>query len=964
MHFQRFCVALAALALPFAVHAPVWAQAPEYQDLESVVHEVTAPDPWPFAASDLAPDPEYRVGVLPNGMRYIIRPNATPAAQGMVYLWINAGSLGEEPDQAGYAHFIEHMAFNGSTRVPEGEMVRLLEREGLAFGPDTNASTTFDRTVYMLNLPRNDAALLDTALMIMRETASELTLDPAAVAREIGVIQSERRVRDTYQQRATIDQLRFFYPGSAFAENWIGGRDETIDAATSRRLRDLYERWYRPSNAAIIVVGEFDADAAEAAIAAHFASWQAAPVETPASAGPFDLERAGQTAIFIDPALSEQINVSRSAAWIARPDTVASRRERLLREIGYAIINRRLQSLGRSGDPPFRAAGMVTEEVFQQARTTSLVVQAAEGEWQRGLAAAQEEYRRALLEGFSQAEVAEQIANLDGSIEANAAGAATRHNSNFITGAMTLLEDEQIPTTPQSAAERFANTRPLITPEAVLAAMLADLVELDNPLIRFSGRTAPVGGEAALRAAWDAGMAAELAPREAATVASFAYTDFGPPSAIVADTVEPLLGIRTIAFANGVRLNLKRTDLAADRITVQVNIDGGQMLDTRENPLATAMTSSLILGGLGAHSLDELQSILAGHQLGIGIEADEETFLFSATTTPRDLQMQLQLFAAAVADPGWRTDGEEQYHRNVSNFFARLDATPDAALSTALGAIVSDNDPRFSLQSQDAYLQLSFARLRDAIGSALGNGAIELALVGDFDEEQAIAFVASTFGAFPQREADFEAYVDNRDRSFTADRTPRTLTHSGEANQALLQMLWPTRDGEDLAESLELNLLEGVAQSLLLDRLREELGQTYAPGASADQSRVYPDWGTFSISASVTPADMPATRAAMLAVIEQLRAAPVDADTLLRARAPQLEAYDNLLKSNGGWMGLVDRAQSQPDRLARFLEGRALLEALAPEDVQAMAQRYLDPAQRLEITVLPGEAASPPALAE
>lgn len=953
MTFRIFLALSAAIALPLAAQA----QAPEYQDQASAIPPVAHGDPFGLTASDLPVDTQYRLGVLDNGMRYVIRPNGTPSAQGMVYFWVNAGSLGEDPDQAGYAHFLEHMAFNGSTNVPEGEMIRLLEREGLAFGPDTNASTTFDRTVYMLNLPRNDAGLLDTALMIMRETASELTLDPAAVTREIGVIQSERRVRDGYQQRALIDQLKFLYPGSAFAENWIGGRDETIDAATSARLRDFYARWYRPSNTAIIVVGEFDADAAEAAIRQHFASWQGAPVEAPASAGPLIVDRQGETAVYIDPALSEEIDVVRHAPWIDTPDTVATRRERLLREIGYAIINRRLQRLTRVENPPFRAAGISTDDVFDVARTTTLSAQAAEGDWQRALAAAQEEYRRAREFGFTAAEVAEQVANLRVSVEANAAGAATRPNGSFITGAMTLLEDGQVPTTPQSALERFLEHEPLITPAAVLAAMQADLAPLENPLIRFSGRTAPAGGAEALRAAWDAGMATALAAREDAALAEFAYTDFGTPGTVVGDVTEPLLGIRTLTFANGLKLNLRRTDVQADRVTVQVNIDGGELLDTREQPLATAMASSLISGGLGAHTLDELVSILAGRQVGLSFGSDEETFQFGAVTTPRDLEMQLRLFAAASADPGWRPQGEEQYRRSVTNFFARLNATPDAALGNALGGIISDNDPRYSLQPEADYMQLTFARLREAIGDRLANGAMEVALVGDFDEAQAIAMVAATLGALPPREAEFRDYADNRDRRFTADRSPRTLYHQGEANQALLQMIWPTRDGEDMRETLELDLLENVVRSMLTDRLREELGQTYSPGASASQSRVYPGYGTFTINAAITPADVQPAREAMLAVIEHLRTDPIEADALLRARAPQLEAYDNLLKTNGGWMGLVDRAQTEPDRISRYVEGRALLEALTPADVQAIAARYLDPAQRLEITVLPDPAA-------
>ena len=939
-----------ALNLPLAAIAQTVPAAPA----QAAVAAPDLPgDPFDIAASDLPFDSAYRVGVLDNGMRYVIRPNATPAGQGMVYLWVNAGSLGEEPDQAGYAHFLEHMAFNGSTNVPEGEMVHLLEREGLAFGPDTNASTSFDRTIYQLNLPRNDTALLDTALMLMRETASELTLDQAAITREIGVVQSERRVRDTYQQRNLIDNLNFVYPGSGFARNWVGGRDETIAAANSQRVRDYYQRWYRPDNTAIIVVGEFGGDAVEAAVRQHFASWQAAPVEPPASPGPIDLAHSGQTTVWLDPALSEQLVVTGNGPWIERPDTVATRRERVLREIGYSIINRRLQRLSRQDDPPFRSAGIDTGEVFHEARSTSLTVQAAEGEWQRGLAAAQEEYRRALVYGFSQAEVAEQVANLRTSIESNAAGAATRHNSGFVTGAMTLLEDGQVPTTPQSALERFAAQVPTITPEAVLAALLADAVPLDNPLLRFSGRTAPTGGAEALRGAWNAGMSTALAAREEAATAEFAYTDFGPAGVVASDTLEPQLGIRTITFANGLKLNLKRTDLAEDRVTVQLNIDGGELLDTREQPLATAMSGSLIVGGLGQHTLDELVSILAGKQVGIDVGASGETFQLAATTTPGDLPLQLQLFAAALTDPGYRPTGEAQYRQNVGNFFARLDATPDATLGNAIGGIISDNDPRFSLQPQDAYMQLTFAGLRQAIEDRWQHGAMELALVGDFDEAAVVDLVASTLGALPARETAFGAYPEARQRSFTADRAPRTLYHQGEANQALLQMVWPTRDGEDLKETLQLELLGRVLRLELTDSLREQLGQTYSPSAGADQSRVYPGWGTMTLGAAITPADVEATRAAMLAVVSALRAGPITDDLLQRARAPQLEVYDNQLKSNGGWMALVDRAQSQTDRVPRFLEGKALLESLTAQDILATAQRYLDPAQRLEIVVLP-----------
>ena len=249
-------------------------------------------------------------------MRYIIRPNATPAGTGMVQLWIDAGSVAETDDQQGYAHFIEHMAFNGSTHVPEGDMVKLLEREGLAFGADTNAATDFDSTVYKLDLPRNDPKLLDSALMLMRETASELSFTPEAVEREKGVVLSERRVRDTYDYRNTLDDLAFLYPGARFAERLPIGTLESIQHATPEGLRAFWSREYRPGNAAIIVVGDFDPGprGSQDPRALHRLARRRVRCPSPSSVARLTTALADKSDVFVDPALSERVTVSRSAA--------------------------------------------------------------------------------------------------------------------------------------------------------------------------------------------------------------------------------------------------------------------------------------------------------------------------------------------------------------------------------------------------------------------------------------------------------------------------------------------------------------------------------------------------------------------------------------------------------------------------------------------------------------------------
>lgn len=929
--------------------------------LAACVQQVTPPATarpqvtWPFEASDVPVDTAFRFGKLDNGLRYVIRQNTQPAGTALVRMVVDSGSLAENEEERGYAHFVEHMAFNGSTNVPEGEMIKLLERKGLAFGADTNASTGFERTTYKLDLPRNDPELLATALMLMRETASELTFSEQAVERERGVVLAEMRDRNTYVMRELEDRLQFTDPDALYVSRLPIGTTEALNAANGEKLRAFWQREYVPANTTLTVIGDFAPDLVEAAIRERFADWAAAPLPARPDPGPVDPSRKDQTDIYIDPALSERVSATRNGRWLDEPDSVATRRENLLRQIGYAIVNRRLERLSRQDKAPFRSAGFGTGKTFKAGRATNLIVDVGDGEWRRGLVTAAVEYRRALKFGFTEAEVAEQLANIRTATENAAASTDTRSNGALTALILNALADEAVPSTPQNALERFLAFMPEITPDKVLAALKREAVPLDKPLLRFRGRKEPEGGAQAIRAAWNEAMATPLERGTQAELGAFAYTDFGEPGTVVEDETDPRLGIREIRFANGLRLNLKSTALEKETIRVELNLDGGRMLDTRDNPLATAMIDMLPDGGLGKHSQDDLQSILAGRSVGFSITAEGETFTSAARTTPRDLELQLMLLAAALTDPGYRPEGEENYRRNIANYFARKDATPTGALASEIGGILSDKDPRFTLQPQADYRALTFARLRDAIGDRFAHGAIELALIGDLDEEQAIALVAKTLGAIPARETEFQPYAENRARSFTSDRRPRVIRHTGPADQALLRLTWPTRDDSDPVDTLRLQLLERIVRIELTDTLREKLGKAYSPQASSTPSRHYRGYGTFDLTASVDVADIDATRQAIEETIARLRASPVDDDMMSRARQPLLESYDNMLKTNLGWLVLADRAQSRSDRIDRYLNARKLLESFTGQDIQAMAQRYLGKDVGLEVLVLPKE---------
>ncbi len=913
---------------------------------------------WAFEKSDIPVDPAFRFGRLANGMRYVVRRNTLPAGTAIVRLDVAAGSLDEAPSERGYAHFIEHMAFEGSTHVPGGEMVRLLERNGLAFGADTNASTGFEQTNYRLDLPNADPKLIDTALMLMRETASELTFDPQAVERQRGVVLSEMRDRNDWAYRNGLADARFFAPQALYPERFPIGTAQTVGDASADALKAFWRREYVPAHATLMVIGDIDVAKIEARIRARFDDWRAAPAEPIPEAGPITATDHGRTAIAIDPALAERITVARNRPWLDEPDTVAQRRENLLRQIGYGIVNRRLIRIARRPNAPFRGAGFGTGDIFEAGRVTRLIVDTVDGGWRTGLPAAAREYRRALHDGFTTAEVAEQVAGIRVQAQVAATSAETRGNQELAEAALGLARDRTVPSDPRTALARLIAFIPDITPARVMAALRRETVPLKDPLIRFQGRRQPVGGELAIRNAWHGAMRGAFGDQGAVTPTSFAYTDFGVPGAVASDTIGPL-GIRQLRFANGVLLNLKRTDIEKGAILLRVGIDGGDRLDTKPDPLTTAMVGSLPLGGLGKHSEDDLQSILAGRAVGIDFDSVDDRFIEAARTTPDDLSLQLALAAAFLTDPGYRAEGETQYRLQINNFFASKDATPASALRNAIGGILSDDDPRFTLQPVDAYRALTFARLKAAITDRLAHGAIEVSLVGDFDDTAVIRQVATTFGALPAREPAFGSFANQPPRPFTANHERRIVRHTGPDNQAIVRFTWRTRDDTDPIETLQLELLERIVRIQLTEGLRERLGKAYSPSAVSLPSHVWHGYGQFGVSASVDVKDVGATQAAILDAIGALRAASVDPDLLERARAPMVQAFDNGLKTNFGWLGLVERAQTEPDRIARYRSGKASLQAISAADIQVLAARYLGADRAVEVVVLPQGVATP-----
>ena len=957
---RRASTALSPLVFLIASTAPAYAkEAPAKAAAPAAVNpQSEAAKAWNFAPSDVPVDANIVFGVLPNGMKYALLKNSTPKDSVVLRMRFAVGSFAEAEDQRGLAHFLEHMAFNGSKGVPEGEMIKLLERKGLAFGADTNASTGFDETIYKLDLPNASDDLIDTGLMLMRETGSELTIDPAAVDRERGIILSERRARDTYQLRNLIDQLDFQMNGMTVANRIPVGTEEVIKTAPAARLRDLYDRYYRPERATLVMVGDFDPAAVEAKIKARFSDWKGrGPAGADPDIGNVDYKRAAAADDFIDPAIQDMVTIAGFKPWTLDPDSKAKRARKLAEDIGEAIVSRRLAKIALNEDSPILTGYFSDAEGWKTFDQVTVGVVAKEGAWKDALALAEQEQRRAVQHGFTQAEVDEQLANRRTALRNAVAGVTTRRSDALADTLIGAAEGDFVVVRPETSQALFEAAAPSLSAAAVSAAFRKRMEGLSPPLARVSAKK-PIDGDtgailAALRASTEVAVAA---PTEAVN-AAFAYDNFGTPGKIVSDERVDDLGIRRIRFANNVMLNIKTTDFQKDKVMLSLRVDGGSLLATRDDPTKVSLASSIMLGGLEAHSVDELRSVLAGKTVSPGFGMDTDAFGGSALTSPEDFGLQAKLMAAFLTHPGYRPDGLALIRRVLPQQYAANDATPAAVLGRDAGGILANNDPRSQTPPLDKMMTLDWAQLKPVVADSFAHGAIEVGVVGDIGEQAAIDAIAATFGALPQRRAAFDPRTDARVRQFAADRSERTLIHKGPAEQAELRVYWPARDDSDLGEAMRLNLLARVMQLMLTEELREKLGESYSPGAAASLSDEFPGYGHMFAASNVDYKDLATTRAAIFAIAKELRDKPVDADLIDRARKPLVEAMVKSRRENSYWLNYVAEATSHADRLDRSRNGIGEVEAATPAELQALAKRYLVDDKALVIKAVSDKAA-------
>lgn len=916
------------------------------------------PRPWPQTSSDIAPDKAAIFGTFENGFRYIIYPNPEPPKRVSLRLHIAAGSLMEADNQQGVAHFLEHMVFNGSKDYSAEDLIPKMQRLGISFGAHINAHTSFDETVYMLDLPDLSADTEKLGFTVMRDFADGALLAKEEIDKERGVILSEKVSRDSVENRMMEQQFGKLLPDSLVTKRFPIGIENVIKSAPRERFVDFYTRYYTPERMTFIVVGDINVAEMKAKIEATFGSMvnPAQPGKNP-SLGPIKQPEGIETAVFADKELSStNVSLMLVRPYVGKPDTAANRAEHMTLDIAHSIISRRFERLAKTQGSSIASGTISNNNLFNYLELGSIDVTAADDRWQEVVPILEQEFRRAFDHGFTDAELAEAKSNLLNVYEQQVSQKATRKSEVIASSLAESINKDDVFSDPATDLELAKHTLDTIDENACHQSF-KKFWDAPGYHLVLTTKEKPENAEKELAALFEESRGKPVTPPAARSQQTFGYTNFGKTGSIASRKEIKDLGITQLVLSNQVRINLKRTDFEKGKIRLLARIGSGKLSQPANMPMLDAFATAVFEGGgLGKHSNDELQQILAGQNVGSILAIGEDAFSLVGTTTPTDFITQAQLMCASLTDPGYREEALWQFRKAVPMIYQQLKHTP-AGPEQEMKAWLYGEDSRFTIAPLD---KLSAYTINDAkkwLTHELTKGYLELTVVGDFEIEKILPNLLATFGAMPSRASIAPTLTEARKIRLPARPGAKTFTYESKIPQAIASAIWPTAGIRgNIKEFRRLNILADIYSDRIREEIREKLGASYSPDANASGSDALDGVGYIAAQSVGKPEDLELLLKTMSELADKLAAEGATDDELDRALKPTLGQLDKSLRDNSYWLStVISQSQADPARLDLARGRNADYRSINLTEINALAKKYLRSENALLISIKPAE---------
>lgn len=910
---------------------------------------------WANRGGDLLPDPSVVWGKLENGVRYAIMPNDEPPGQVSLRLYVNAGSLMEAEDQRGLAHFLEHMAFKGGKYFPDQtSMKEYFERIGMGFGADTNAHTSFDETVYKLDLPKNTEDYLRDGIKILSDYAGGLLLKQADIDSERGVILSEKRDHYTVDERIRDAFFEFAFPGTLLPVRMPIGIEDVIKNAQRDRFLRFYQDWYNTNRIVVVVVGAVEPKKVEALMQEYFGTMKSLGVikEDP-NLGKLILPESIKAKVHIEneaTALDLEFFVVRPHE--KRVDMQAKRIREMQKGIAYKILSKRLELISKSEKAPFSGGSANRTDLFNAFDISYINVMPKHGMWKQCIGVIEQELRRVLEHGFTTMEMVEAKANAINAYE-QAVQSAPKRNSKALSNLIVdELSDGKVFTAPQEDLKIAKLALEGLTAEKCLELFREDWVGY-NPLIFLTGNAELEATEAMILEAYNNSRQVQVEAPKEEQVPEFAYKPSGEPGKIVEEGYYDKSGVYYYRFANNVRLNLKKTDFVCDVIDIAVIVGTGY-LDEPKDKRGLGLLASAVFGegGLEKHSIRDLERIFSGKTMGVSFKVGPDAFEFAGTTNRRDLADEMALMAAFIKAPGYRDEAFRNAHVNFEKIYRGIDLTPDSVLENRVQRFLASGNERFGFPDKEKLFALTKEDVRNWLSPQLSSGYLEISVVGDFDKDEVVDAVARTFGTLPMRELKQEKQFNEDSVTFPSGGVKKTFELSSEFEKALAIVYWPTTDYWEIATNRKLTVLSRVFSDRLLNELRIKLGETYSPYSANEAFIADKGYGRFYALAGVRSDQAAQVVDIILQIGKDLNEKGVTEDEFERAIKPLLRQIDLNERNNSYWLGVLDGSQVRPELINWAENRKTMFESFTAKDISSVAREYLQPSKAVGVMIV------------
>ena len=912
-----------------------------------------------YALSQQMPvDPEVVVGTLPNGLRYYVRANKRPEHRAELRLVVKAGSVLEDDDQQGVAHFDEHMEFEGTEHFPKQSILSFLSSLGMSLGPDANAQTSYDDTQYTLRVPTDVPGVLDRALLILDDWSHSATFDQSGIDYERGIVLSEWRMHLGAGERTVDKILQMQLKGSRYAERIPIGKPEIIEKARREQLTRFYHDWYRPDLMAVIAVGDFDRDAVAGMIKAHFSSLSSPSPERPRPA--YDVpDHAGARYAIITDRETTTTTIAISDLLPGRnQSSVGGYRDQIRDQLFAGMLNGRLGELSQGANAPFiRAAADRT--LFATPRTKDEAVLQAlvpNDGVERGLDALLSEIERVSRFGFTATELErEKQAMMLGYERAVTESPDRESESRADEYTRNFLEGEALPTIWQELAfhRRFVPGITLSDVNALAAEWFADR----NRLVVVSAPDAAgvsVPDETKLAAVIKAASAKPLQPY-VDTVGTRPLMETPPtPGNIVKTTVRADVGITEWQLSNGATVILKPTALKEDEILFRATAPGGTSLASDADYIPARVADMVVpAGGVGQFSAVMLDKILSGKFAVVTPFLADTQEGMNGRSTPQDLETMCQLIYLRFTQPRADPTAFGVLSSQFKSLLANQMASPDVVFNQTIDAAVTQNHPRRQPETPatvdrwnlDTSMAFYKARFADA-------GNFTFVFVGSFTPDAMKPLVEKYIASLPATHAR-ETW---RDVGITPPSgIVQKRVEKGIAPKSEVAIVFSGPFQYDDAHRLALRAMALVLQSRLLDTIRQQLGGTYSITANQSIEKFPKPEYSLRIDWTCDPARTADLVQRVFQEIEYVKNTPLDRGQMAVVREVLLRQFEANSRENGYLLNQISQRYAEGDAagLAAAVNLPGRLGTLTADDVQQTARTYLKSDNYVIVTLLP-----------